>query len=99
MSDLRSKEIEVNDKKIVVKELSVITRLEIDDARSEDGKVSSMKLLRACVSDEDFSFLKTVPDSNGSVLSKVIGAVNEVNGWNRKEEEGVESPLGKENEN
>ena len=77
---LRKEIIEIDGRKIEIKEISFAGQLRLEQIE----KISTMDFYKECLSEDDFKFLEQVGKDD---FVKLRTAMSEVNGWDKKEKD------------
>lgn len=87
---LREIEIEIEGRKLKIRELSVMGRINLLSLLEEGKKITTNRIIEQCMGKEDFAYLSTIAGKEES--KKIIDAVTDLNS---KEETSFQAGSGK----
>jgi len=79
MTELKTETIKINDRDIVITELSFASQMKLEKLST----ISSEDIYKECISKEDFEYMSKINREDGK---KIVTIVNKLNKWDKTEE-------------
>jgi len=80
MSELKTGTIKINDREIIITELSFAGQMKLEKLST----INSEDIYKECMSKEDFEYLNKVTRDDGK---KIVNIINKLNHWDKKKED------------